>query len=49
MGDTPAFSYADLDAITDYPGRVTGMTYDAAGRVMTVIRPDPDASGIPRL
>jgi YD repeat-containing protein len=49
LGDATTFRYIDLDAITDFAGRVTGMTCDAAGRLTSDTRPDPDASGMPRL
>ncbi len=32
--------YIDEDAMTDHAGRVTGMTYDAAGRLTSVTRSD---------
>ena len=49
LGNVPTFRYIDQDAITDFAGRVTGMTYDAAGRLTTVTRPDPDGSGSPEM
>jgi YD repeat-containing protein len=50
-GRTTTFAYSDgrLQTITDFAGRVTAMTYDAAGRLTTVTRPDPDGSGSPEL
>ena len=50
-GRTTTFAYSGgrLQTITDFAGRVTTLTYDAAGRLTTVTRPDSDGSGSPEL